>query len=134
MSVTIKQLNDIRSLRAQARVLPLQSLEKLWEKLTVVVVERRYEEANRQTIERQRLEKLEKIWSMMLENSIDPAELLPMGVQPVKKKKTRVARPPKYQYKDESGENRTWTGQGRTPRRIAELVAEGVSLEDFEIK
>lgn len=134
MSEAIKQLNNIRLLRAQARELPLEALEELLDKLKVVVVERRDEEKNRQTTERQRLEKLEKFRSIMLEDGIDPADLLLMAAQPAKDKKSRTGRPPKYEYSNENGETRTWTGQGRTPKRIAELIAEGASLEDFKIK
>ena len=43
MSDAFKVLNNIRTLRAQARELPLSDLEEILEKLTVVVTERRDE-------------------------------------------------------------------------------------------
>lgn len=132
MSDIIKQLNNIRSLRAQARELPLDVLEEILEKLTVVVGERHEEETSRLANESQRREKLETLRQMMLEDGIDPSEL--MAGTSTKLKIKREPRPPKYEYMDENGEKRTWTGQGRTPKRITELLAQGSKLEDFEIK
>ena len=41
MSEVLKSLNNIRTLRAQGRELPLEILEEILEKLEVVVSERR---------------------------------------------------------------------------------------------
>lgn len=87
MREAIRHFNNIRVMRAQARKLPLQALEEFLDKFTVVVVERRYEEANRQTVERQRLEKMNRLRSMMLEDGLDPADLLQMATPPARKKK-----------------------------------------------
>jgi DNA-binding protein H-NS len=47
-------------------------------------------------------------------------------------KAKRAARPAKYKYIDENGENKTWTGQGRTPAVIKKAIEEqGKSLDDF---
>jgi len=77
MKKAIRQFNNIRVMRAQARKLPLQALEEFLDRFTVVVVERRYEEANRQTVERQRQAKINKLRSMMLDEGFDPVDLLP---------------------------------------------------------
>ncbi len=45
----------------------------------------------------------------------------------------RMPREPKYQY-EENGVVKTWTGQGRTPKAIADQLAEGFDLSDFLIK
>ena len=45
MSEALKILNNIRTLRAQARECTLETLEEMLEKLEVVVSERREEEA-----------------------------------------------------------------------------------------
>ena len=45
MSESLKALNNIRTLRAQAREVTLESLEEMLEKLTVAVDERRDEES-----------------------------------------------------------------------------------------
>ena len=38
----------------------------------------------------------------------------------------------KYKYTDETGQERTWTGQGRTPQ-IQKALDKGASLASFEI-
>ncbi len=50
----------------------------------------------------------------------------------VKTKKKREPRPAKYKY-ELDGEEKTWTGQGRTPSAIQEQLDAGRSLEDFLI-
>ncbi len=46
MSDALKVINNIRTLRAQARELTLDTLKEMLEKLTIVVEERREEEAS----------------------------------------------------------------------------------------
>ncbi|ENH3410662.1 H-NS histone family protein [Escherichia coli] len=134
MSEAIKQINNIRTLRAQARELPIEVLEELLEKLTTVIDERREEEATRKASEAERTDKLEAFRKMMLEDGIDPSELLAIAPATSKGKKVREPRPAKYQYTDESGETKFWTGQGRTPKAIAAKLESGATLADFEIK
>ena len=45
----------------------------------------------------------------------------------------RALRPAKYKYIDENGDEKTWTGQGRTPKAIAAALEGGKALEDFAI-
>ena len=103
MSEALKILNNIRTLRAQARECTLETLEEMLEKLEVVV------------------------------NGIDPNELLStMAAVKAGTKTKRAARPAKYSYVDENGETKTWTGQGRTPAVIKKAMDEqGKSLDDF---
>ena len=44
-----------------------------------------------------------------------------------------ITRPAKYKYVDENGQEKTWTGQGRTPLTIQKALNEGKSLNDFAI-
>ncbi|MBF0035489.1 H-NS histone family protein [Citrobacter freundii] len=134
MSEILKQLNNIRSLRAQTRELPLEVLEELLGKLNVVVEERREEERTRLEEQNERQKKLESLRQMLLEDGIDPSELINTSPRANKVRNAREPRPAKYEYKDENGDLKTWTGQGRTPKRIAELLAGGAKLEDFEIQ
>ncbi len=55
MSETLQVLNNIRTLRARARELPLEVLEELLEKLTTVVSERSEEEKELEAANRERL-------------------------------------------------------------------------------
>ncbi|HCJ5565254.1 TPA: H-NS histone family protein [Escherichia coli] len=134
MSDNLKTLNNIRNLRAQARELTPETLEDMLEKLTIVVEERREEEASLRKEQEEKQEKLEVFRQKLLEDGIDPEELLSNVI--LFSSKTRAKRAPrlaKYKYIDTDGSEKTWTGQGRTPRTIALALESGKSLEDFEI-
>ena len=132
MTEAIKALNNIRTLRAQARETDLATLEEMLEKLTAIVEDRRQEEslALQQNAERQA--KIEALRAQLLEDGIDPSELLgnPKSSRPAT---VRAPRPAKYKYIDENGDEKTWTGQGRTPKAIAAALEGGKALEDFAI-
>ena len=134
MSESLKALNNIRTLRAQAREMTLESLEEMLEKLTVVVDERREEESQARAEVEERNRKLEKIREMMLEQGVDLNDLLQTmdSGKSTSTRAKRAARPAKYKYVDENGETKTWTGQGRTPKVIeAALKAKTKTLEDY---
>jgi DNA-binding protein H-NS len=133
MSEALKILNNIRTLRAQARECTLETLEEMLEKLEVVVNERREEETHAQAENAERSRKLEQYREMLLADGIDPNELLQaLSETKTTGKAKRAARPAKYSYVDENGENRTWTGQGRTPAVIKKAIEEqGKQLDDF---
>ena len=134
MSEALKVLNNIRTLRAQARETDLETLEEMLEKLTAIVEDRREEESAIRKEQEQRQAKLEAFRQKLLEDGIDPAELLSaVGSTKPKTKSTRTPRPAKYKYTDENGNEQTWTGQGRTPRAIAAAIESGKTLEDFAI-
>ncbi|MBA4711565.1 MAG: H-NS histone family protein [Citrobacter pasteurii] len=132
MTEAIKALNNIRTLRAQARETDLATLEEMLGKLTAIVEDRRQEEslALQQNAERQA--KIEALRAQLLEDGIDPSELLgnPKSSRPAT---VRAPRPAKYKYIDENGDEKTWTGQGRTPKAVAAALEGGKALEDFAI-
>lgn len=133
MSEALKILNNIRTLRAQARECTLETLEEMLEKLEVVVNERREEDSQAQAEIEERTRKLKQYREMLIADGIDPNELLhSMSASKSSSKTKRAARPAKYQYADENGDIKTWTGQGRTPVIIKKAIdAEGKALEDF---
>ncbi|HFP3033659.1 TPA: histone-like nucleoid-structuring protein H-NS [Yersinia enterocolitica] len=134
MSEALKILNNIRTLRAQARECTLETLEEMLEKLEVVVNERREEDSQAQAEIEERTRKLQQYREMLIADGIDPNELLnTMAVtKAAATKSKRAARPAKYKYIDENGETKTWTGQGRTPAVIKKAIEEqGKSLDDF---
>ncbi|EEQ6105772.1 H-NS histone family protein [Escherichia coli] len=133
MSDALTQLNNIRTLRSQTREMSLDVLEDVLEKFKIILIERREEETLRLANESQRRDKLETLRQMMLDEGIDPSELMAAIGSPGKVKKTHFPRPAKYRYTDETGESKTWSGQGRMPKRISKLIAEGGELKDFEI-
>ncbi|MEG5988973.1 DNA-binding protein StpA [Enterobacter hormaechei] len=134
MALTLQNLNNIRTLRALARELSMDVLEEVLEKFRIVTEEKRSEQAE---LERQRAEQQDKInalLELMKADGISPSDLLGSDLaqagQPTKKRKARVA---KYRFINANGEEKTWTGQGRTPKPIATALANGKSLDDFLI-
>lgn len=133
MSEALKILNNIRTLRAQARECTLETLEEMLEKFETVVNERREEIKLAQAEIQEHTRKLQQIREMILAEGIDPAELLQNTANKTVAKAKRAARPAKYEY-IEDGEVKTWTGQGRTPAVIRKAIEEqGKSLDDFLI-
>lgn len=133
MSESLKILNNIRTLRAQSREFSLENLEEMLEKLTTVVEDRRQEEVTFRKDKEERQAKLEAFRQQLLEDGIDPAELLSGLSSSSKPKSSREPRPAKYKYIDENGHEKSWTGQGRTPKAITAAIESGKKLEDFAI-
>ncbi|MGM7756768.1 DNA-binding protein [Hafnia alvei] len=133
MSETLKNLNNIRTLRAQARELTLESLEEMLGKLTTIVQDRREEDASQRQDHKERQAKLEAFRTKLIEEGINPSELIESTILPKPPKAARVPRPAKYKYVDEGGSEKTWTGQGRTPKAIALALESGKKLQQFEI-
>ncbi|MGG7445521.1 H-NS family nucleoid-associated regulatory protein [Kosakonia oryzendophytica] len=134
MSEALKSLNNIRTLRVQAREVTLETLEEMLEKLTVVVEERREEDVSLRKEQEEKEAKLAAFRQKLIDEGIDPTELLSsLKGQVSKSKSVRAPRPAKYKYVDEDGSEKTWTGQGRTPKAIAKAIEGGKKLEDFEL-
>ena len=78
--------------------------------------------------------RLKKYKELIKQEGITAEELTAIiGAAPSSIRKKREPRPAKYKYTDETGQERTWTGQGRTPRVIQKALDKGVSLASFEI-
>ncbi|OTA19972.1 global DNA-binding transcriptional dual regulator H-NS [Xenorhabdus beddingii] len=134
MSENLKSLNNIRTLRAQARECELTTLEEMLEKLTIVVEERRDEESHARAQIEERTRKLQEYREMLEKDGIELSDLVDALSGKATGKSKRAARPAKYSYLDNDGETKTWTGQGRTPAVIKKAIdEEGKSLEDFLI-
>ena len=127
MSDLFKMLMNLRSLRATSREVTLEQLQESLDKLTQIVNERTQEEEQSRAENKEHNEKLEAYREMLIADGIDPEELLGlMNTKP--KKSNRAPRPAKYKYVDEDGQEKTWTGQGRTPKFLVDK-----NLEDFLI-
>ncbi|WP_305812730.1 H-NS family histone-like protein [Photobacterium leiognathi] len=124
---TMKILLNLRSLRVACRDYDLEELKDALNKLTQVVEERIQEEEKLQAENREKEEKLAAYRDMMLSDGIDIDELL-QSLASTPKKSKRTPRPAKYKYVDETGKEKTWTGQGRTPKFLV-----GKDLNDFLI-
>ncbi|QIW15995.1 DNA-binding protein H-NS-like protein [Pasteurellaceae bacterium RH1A] len=135
MSEVLKTLSNIRSLRVIAREASLEQMEALLEKVTIVVEEKR-EAVKVQELEKAKyLENLNKYKAMLAADGISAEELAALlGGNPEQKtRKAREPRPAKYKFIDENGQEKTWTGQGRTPRALQKALDAGKSLADFAI-
>ncbi|MGL4855325.1 H-NS family histone-like protein, partial [Plesiomonas sp.] len=131
MSEVIKVLSNIRSLRVLAREVQFEQLEDMLSKLTTVVEERREEAELNQAENEERQRKLQQYREMLINDGIDPNELFDMlanSKTAAPKKAKRSARPAKYEYTDENGDLKTWTGQGRTPAIIKQALEAGQDL------
>lgn len=135
MTDVLKTLSNIRSLRVIARESTLEQMESLLEKLTIVLEEKREAVKAQELEDAQRRARLDKYREMLAQDGVSAEELalLLEGTSDRKKRESRQPRPAKYKYTDEMGVERTWTGQGRTPRVIQEALDQGKSLSDFEI-
>lgn len=135
MSELLKTLTNIRSLRVFAREAELAQLESIAEKLAIVIEEKR-EAVKAQELEfAKRREGLNKYRELLAQDGLSVEELAELlaGSTPAKKREVRPARPPKYKFTDEFGNEKTWTGQGRTPLALQKALDTGKSLSDFEI-
>ena len=131
MSDVFKTLLNLRSLRVTAREMALEDLQEGLQKLQTVVAEREEAEAEERAKNKEREDKLQFYREMLADEGIKPEELVAMLAGTPKPK--RAPRPAKYKFTDENGEEKTWTGQGRTPSGLKRLLDDGKSLEDFLI-
>lgn len=135
MNEFLKTLLNIRSLRAALRELSFEQLVEVKEKLDEVFAEREQQENKIKAESAERLQKLAEFTELLKAAGIDPSELVGTAA-PAKAdgsaKAKRAPRPAKYKYA-EDGQEKTWTGQGRMPKAIAEAVANGRALEEFLI-
>ncbi|PMH46754.1 transcriptional regulator [Vibrio sp. 10N.286.49.B3] len=135
MSELTKTLLNIRSLRAFSRELTLEQLEEALEKLTTVVQERQEVEAEDRAAKAEREAKLAEYAAMIAKDGIELDDLIAAlsGEAKATPKKKRAPRPAKYKYIDGNGDEKTWTGQGRTPSAIQDQLDAGKSLEEFAL-
>lgn len=138
MSEVLKVLSNIRSLRLATRDFSVEQLENLLEKIEALVSEKKVELAKAQEEENARQERIAKYKELLEKEGISRQELAEILGLDVSEKvsgvsKKRSTRPAKYQYVDENGVTKTWTGQGRTPKAIQAQLDQGKPLSSFEI-
>ena len=138
MSEVLKVLSNIRSLRLATRDFSVEQLENLLEKIETLVSEKKVELTKAQEEENARQERIAKYKELLEKEGISRQELAEILGLDVSEKvsgvsKKRSTRPAKYQYVDENGVTKTWTGQGRTPKAIQAQLDQGKPLSSFEI-
>lgn len=132
MPEALKVFTNLRSLRAAAREHTIDQLQEMLEKFQIVVAEREEVEAEFEAVEKERNEKLEKYRTMLMQDGINPEDLM-SSMATTKQKSKRAARPAKYKFIDTDGSEKTWTGQGRTPKLIKDAMDAGEDLSQFLI-
>ena len=129
MNELTKGLTNLRSLRAAVRDLTLEQAESSLLKLQTAIEEKRAQAAEIEQAEQERRARIAKYKELIKQEELTAI----IGAAPSSIRKKREPRPAKYKYTDETGQERTWTGQGRTPRVIQKALDKGVSLASFEI-
>lgn len=129
--------NNIRNIRAQTKNLSLELLEEIHQKLGLIIEERRKINEQAQEDINNYNQKIATYLQLIKKDGIEINDLLKKADFPTFKRlrKSRAPRPPKYKYYDQSGDLKTWTGQGRMPKPIQQALNanEKKSLEDFLI-
>ncbi|ELA9367446.1 H-NS histone family protein [Vibrio parahaemolyticus] len=126
-----KILLNMKNFRSAVKDFSVDELTEVKDKLAKLIDEAKFkaEEEEREQEERQR--KLDEAAEILRASGLS-LDMLGEHMKQVKPKK--VKRPDKYQYLDDTGEQRRWTGQGRTPKAIQDKLDQGASLDDFLIK
>jgi len=133
MSDFLRVFLNARSLKAAVRELTLEQLNEAFAKLTDLVEDRRSAEAASQAKEAARFQKIEEMKALLAAEGLDISDLVAVSNDSEKSASKRAPRPPKYKYFDENGNEKLWTGQGRTPLIIQKALNDGKSLNDFSI-
>ncbi|MFU1524285.1 H-NS family nucleoid-associated regulatory protein [Aeromonas hydrophila] len=138
----LKVLCNIRSLRAAFREIPMEMQEKIAENVMLIVSDNQtafqIQEEERKRKEQERQAAIEKVSGLLAESGLTLDDLMPVvgataSDSPSKAKQKRKPRDPKYRWVQD-GEEKTWTGQGKTPKFLAEKLAAGRSLDEFLIQ
>ncbi len=133
MNDFIKVFLNARSLRAVTKELSVAQLEDVLIKFTKIVEDRKESETAELEKQQEKQAMMNEILLQLKENGISPEELMNLTDSTSEKTKTkRGPRPAKYAY-DLNGETKTWTGQGRMPLPLQEMMNEKGSIEEFLI-
>ncbi|AHG75754.1 H-NS family nucleoid-associated regulatory protein [Mannheimia varigena] len=136
----LKSLLNIRTLRALAKDLALEQLRSIAEKLDTIIAEKEEEIRKEEQERAKQLESLNKYTEMLKQDGLSIDELAQLladkvikGRKTAKARKAVAPRPAKYKFVDAEGNEKTWTGQGRTPKALQKALDKGKKLEDFAI-
>ena len=113
------------------RRLDLEQLKQLTVACQNIQQERIEEENQRLRQLEERRKKALEAFDLLQADGLEPEDLIAVRERLSVKGPGKV---PRYMYKDEFEQERTWTGQGRTPKPIQDAINQGSKLEDFLIK
>ena len=127
MNYIQEELSSERSLKKFLRESDFIFLEKLRERISSTLDEKRAEFEAQENQRRQREEKRVELLALIESEGFSIADFT--GTKPVKK---AAKRKPKYQY-FENGKTHYWSGVGRVPVYIQRELDSGKSLDSFLI-
>ena len=129
MQEFIDTLSRYRQAKALLKNQTVEELELITTNLSKILDEKKEQEAALFEEQQEKNEKLAAYKEMLAADGIDINELAAHVTNtPKQQKSPRTPRPAKYAYTDEDGQSKTWTGQGRTPKFLADK-----NLEDYLI-
>ena len=129
MQEFIDTLSRYRQAKALLKNQTVEELELITTNLSKILDEKKEQEAALFEEQQEKNEKLTAYKEMLAADGIDINELAAHVTNtPKQQKSPRTPRPAKYAYTDEDGQSKTWTGQGRTPKFLADK-----NLEDYLI-
>lgn len=131
MQEFIDTLTRYRQAKALLKNQTVEELELITTNLSKILEEKKIQELTLLAEQKEKNDKLAIYKEMLAADGIDINELAAHVANTSTTQKTttpRSPRPAKYTYTDESGQSKTWTGQGRTPKFLVDK-----NLEDFLI-
>lgn len=132
--MSLKQLSNMHYLRKLAKDADLKQLKAFAEKLAAVIVEKEEEIKSSEAEKAKQLENLNKYKEMLNQDGLTVEQLAELlAGKSIKTRKPIEPREAKYKFLDENGNEKTWTGQGRTPKALQAALDNGKQLADFAI-
>ena len=129
MQEFIDTLTRYRQAKALLKNQTVEELELITTNLSKILDEKKEQEAALFEEQQEKNEKLATYKEMLAADGIDINDLVDLVTKtPTTRKAPHIPRPAKYAYTNEDGQAKTWTGQGRTPKFLADK-----NLEDYLI-
>ena len=132
MALTLKDLKNIRQLRAILRPCSADEIADILEKIKQIYKDKKEEEARLQAALQARERSINNALNFLEQEDLNIYDLIAAVNHKNYKKRGKMA--PKYAYTGVDGVNYTWTGQGKTPSSLLKLMERDQShLEDYLI-
>ena len=130
----IKKQSNRQSLREEILTLSQAQQAKVIQNLNMVILERHAEiEANDSARQERRL-KIQRILAMIKNDNLDVESVVAEMLASATPASAKTLSPARYIYIDKNGQEKTWSGRGRTPDVIRQAIETyDLSLDAFLI-
>lgn len=129
----IKIITNRRRMKAFLRRTSV-STDEIESVFTDVIAELKAEVEKEQEQKRQHERKIEEFKELLRAENLSLTDLLEVAEQEQKTGRSKQKAKPKYEFTDETGTQKQWSGRGIMPKYLRERIEAGASLEDFLIK